>query len=66
MSSLVPADANHIARIFVQAIEQRSAAAPIDAANSPAAAILADRILRILGVNGLCVMQAADGSACQV
>ena len=60
MSSLVPADANHIVQVLVQALGQQTAQTQLDKPVDSSMALVADRILRILGVNGLVVMQPAD------
>ena len=63
MSSLVPADANHIVQTFVRALGQRTAAPQLDGQIDSTAALVADRILGILGMNGLTIMQTADAPA---
>ena len=56
MSDLVPADATHVFTAFVEAFTQQiNCKHPGDAS---VAALVADRVLEILGMNGLMVMQA--------
>ena len=58
MSSLVPADANHILRTFMQALHPETASSGLDGQVDSAVASVAHRVLEILGSNGLMVVQA--------
>ena len=60
MKDLVPADANHIVRTFVQALAQHPQSIEVDGSSDSVAVRVADRILTILGINGLMTMQVPD------